>query len=100
MRFQVKMLFLFSSVMLLSNSLLFCFLYTSSCKLVQDSFGMQARHMALSIVHNLDAEKFKKVAEKTMEAKAKQLDKSTILKMPEYKELRHQLWQLKNQHGI
>lgn len=100
MRFQVKMLLLFSSVMLLSNSLLFYFLYTSSCKLVQDSFGMQTRHMALSIVHNLDVEKFKKVAEKTMEAKARQLDKSTVLAMPEYKELRQQLWQLKNQHGI
>ncbi len=100
MRFQIKMTILFSAVMLLSNSLLIYFLYTSSVNLVQDSFGMQTRHMAFSIVHNLDADKVKRVAEKTMEAKANGKAATTILEMPEYKELRNQLWQLKVQHGI
>lgn len=100
MKFQMKMIIFFTLIILISEVVLSCLIYTSSVRLISDSVGTQAMHIAKSAAKTINLADLEKVTKRTMEAKGNEKELNSILDMPEYKNVRQQLWNFKNTNGI
>jgi len=100
LRLQTKINLIFSSIVVILALVLSYFMYTSSAKLITYSLGKKVRNIAKIVAEDINVDELQKVTNHTISMKNQKSEINKILNMPEYHNLREELWEYKRVYGL